>query len=463
MILDGSSETHQKDAAPSSDNMESGADRVWPIDPDPRLTNLRGRQDWQLRDGRPVAAAVAGRRIRADDARIAFLGIRRDSRGDPFPAAFAHAPSTGEALGGPAPPPDPVLLDIDGDSAVEVPLSPGRPTLFRAGRPAGLYLLQENLGALEVWTGRGFSAFGRLTADLTAPSLAVGPEGMAYTTADGLVSLPLPQVGPRLIGGEGRAPGLRFLSAPCWRGTGLLAWAERGGWLIRCRGTVGSDTLELFETGRRASGHRYSGPWENHFGDAVWTGPDGFVACDAGDDGVRFVPWPEGFVPILNQPPWRDRADVHHQLGSAAGRYHAAALTQDVTLRRLDGPYLAAGTVTYWADACFAVPWHMPTEILNLGSHAGSVLVPLLAMPRDTILLALKLETSRGGFLRGAALPGPMTGQLLHHAHGAGLHRLPVSLDVSAIGDAGAVLHDGAIYIWSRSSRRCHTLRLRAA
>jgi len=463
LILDGSPETRWNNARFDCDSSASGADGVWPIDPDPRFTNLRGRQNWHLRDGRTVATDVAGQRIGADDARIALLGIRRDSRAEPFPVAFAHAPSTGEALGPPVPRPDPALLDIDGGSAVEVPLPSGRPLLFRAGRPAGLYLLHDNLGALEAWTGRGFSALGRLPVSATGPALAVGPEGVAYTTATALVSLTLPQFGPGLAHGAARMPGLRFLSAPCWRGADLLAWAERDGWLVRCRGTAGSDGLDLFETGRRAPGGRFSGPWVNRLGDAIWTESDGFVTCDAGDDGIRFDSWPDGFSPILNQAPWRDRADVPHQLGSADSRYHVAALSRDATLQRLDGPHLTAGTVTYWGDARFAAPWQAPAESLNLGGHAGSLLVPVLAMPRDTVLLALRLEGQQGGFIRGALQPGPVTGHLLHHAHGAGLRRLPVSLDVCAIGDPGALLHDGALYLWSRSSGRCHTLRLRSA
>ena len=463
MILDGSSGIGSNNAEPGRDTIGSGNGAVWPIDPDPRLTNLRGRQDWHLRDGRPVAATVAGHRIGADDARIALLGIRRDARDDPFPSEFVHAPSTGDVLGAPVPLPDPALLDIDRDSAVAVTLPGGRPVLFRAGRPAGLWLFQHHLGTLDAWTGRGFSPLGRIPAGATGSALATAPEGVAYTTAEALISVPLPQLGPPLAYGEARAPGLRFLSAPCWRGAGLLAWAERDGWLIRCRSEAGSDALDLFETGRRAPATCVSGPWMNRLGDAVWTGSDGFIACDAEDDAIQFTPWPAGFVPILNQAPWRDRADMHHQLGMAEGRYHVAELSQDAALRRLDGPHLAAGDVTYWGNECFAVPWQGPSETLNLGGHAGSLLVPLLAMPRDTVLLALALDGPRGGFLRGEALTEPLNGHVLHHAHGVGLHRLPISLEICAIGDAGALLHDGTLYLWSRSDRRCHALRLRTA
>ncbi|MCJ2054284.1 hypothetical protein [Methylobacterium sp. J-070] len=440
-----------------------GADGIWPIEPDPRLTNLRGRQDWHLHDGHPVAAAVAGRLIGADDARIAQLGIRRDSRDHAFPAAFAHAPDTGERLGACVPLPDPALLDLDADSTVEVPLPSGRPTLFRAGRPAALYLFQDTLGALEVWTGRAFATLGRLPASPGGSSLALGREGLAYTTVDALVSVTLPQLGPGLAHVEARLPGLRFLSAPCWRGADLLALAERDGRLIGCRAPAGSDVLALSDTGITASGGPFSGPWTNRLGDAVWTGPDGFVTWRACADEIYRTPWPDGFVPIAAQVPWRDDADTHHQLGLAAGRYHVAALSPDTTLRPLDGPRLAAGTVAYWGAEYFAAPWRPPVETLSLGIHAGSLLVPLLAMPRDTVLLALDLDVPRGDFARGAALMTPATGYVLHHAHGAGLRRLPVSLDVTAIQDAGALLHDGTLYLWSRSARRCHALRLRPA
>ena len=38
-----------------------------------------------------------------------------------------------------------------------------------------------------------------------------------------------------------------------------------------------------------------------------------------------------------------------------------------------------------------------------------------------------------------------------------------VSGKVLSIGDARALLHDGMLYLWSRSGRRCHALRLRPA
>ncbi|MGU3663430.1 hypothetical protein ACLBX9_04485 [Methylobacterium sp. A49B] len=440
-----------------------GSDGIWPVDPDPRLTNLRGQQRWHFAQAQPVGVEVAGHRIGAEDARIGLLGIRRDGHARPFPAAFTHAPATGEGLGALAPTPDPAQLDVDRDSVVEVPLPSGRPTLLRAGRPTGLYLFQDNLGALEAWTGTAFDTLGRLPANPAGSALATGPGGLAYTIPDALISVPLPQLGPRLDHAVGRERGLRFLSAPCWRGADLLAWAARDGRLILCRSPAGSGALDLFDTGRPAPGGTLAGPSLNRLGDAAWTGPDGSVACRAGDGAVDFIPWPKGFGPILAQAPWRDRADRHHQLGMADGRYHAAALSPDAVPRLLDGPHLAAGTVTYSGHACFAVPWQAQTEALNLGVHAGSLLVPLLAMPRDTILLAVTLPGPRGEFLRGATLSAPATGQVLHHAHGAGLRRLPVSLEVSALDDAGALLHDGALYLWSRSGSRCHALRLRPA
>ncbi|MBE7202035.1 MAG: hypothetical protein INR70_30100, partial [Parafilimonas terrae] len=339
------------------------------------------------------------------------------------------------------PRPDPAQLDADRDSLVAVPLPSGSPTLFRAGRPSGLYLFQDNLGALEAWTGDAFATLGRLPASAAGSTLATGPEGLAYATADALISVRLPQLGPRLDHAVARGPGLRFLSVPCWRGADLLAWAARDGRLVLCRSTVASGTLDLFDTGRPAPGGGLAGPWMNRLGDAVWTGPDGSVACRSGDSEVAFAPWPKGFAPILARAPWRDRADLHHQLGMVGGRYHVAAVSPDAVPRLLDGPHLAAGTVTYCEHACFAVPWQPPSETLNLGVHAGSLLVPLLAMPCDTVLLAVALHGPRGDVLRGAPLSAPATGHVLHHAHGAGLRRLPVSLEISALDDAGALLH----------------------
>ncbi|MDP4003137.1 hypothetical protein [Methylobacterium sp. NEAU K] len=447
--------------AESSAALERGADGLWPIDPDPRFTSLPGRQRWRFADGRPVAAEVAGIRIAADDARIAHLGIRRDARGHPFPAAFAHAPETGGRLGPPVPAPDPDILDIDAESAAEVPLPSGVPVLVRAGHPATLYLYQENLGAFEVWDGRAFAAMGRLPIGSAGSGVAASRHGMAYTTSDALVSLPLPQLGPPLGHAEARAAGLRFLSAPCWRGAELLALGERDGRLSLCRGAAGSDSLDLRDLGRAAPGGRFAGPWTNRLGDAFWTGAEGFVSCRTIGDATSFSPWPPGFAAISAQAPWCDRADMHHQLGMVAGRYYVAALSPDPLLHRLDGPHLAAGSVTYSGAERFDVPWLAAAEVLNLGVHAGNLMVPLLAMPRDTVLLALDIAGPRGGFLRGESLPAPVTGHVLHHAHGAGLRRLPIGLAVSAIGDARALLHDGALYLWSCSERRCHALRLR--
>lgn len=452
-----------RDAADPAVEGTSPIDGIWPIDPDPRVTNLRGRQLWHLRDGSPVGAEVAGHRIGADDARIACLGIRRDSCGRPHPAGFAYAPATGERLDAPGPLPDPAVLDVDADSLRDVPLPGGRPILFRAGWPAALHLFQDNLGVLEAWTGRAFTTLGRLPARPLGSALTTGPDGVAYTTADALVLVPLPQLGPHLDLAEARPPGLRFLSAPGWRGAELRALAERDGRLILCRGRAGSVALDLLETGHPASGGHFSGPWTNRLGDALWTGLDGFIACPAESDAIAFTPWPESFSPITAQAPWRDGADMHHQLGIAEGRYHLVALTRTPVLHRLDGPRLTAGPVTYWGAERFTVPWLAASEALNLGVHAGSLLVPLLAMARDTLLLAVAVDGPRGEFLRGAPLDTPTTGHVLHHAHGAGLRRLPVTLDVSAIGDAGALLHDGHLYLWSRASGRCHALRLGAA
>jgi hypothetical protein len=194
-----------------------------------------------------------------------------------------------------------------------------------------------------------------------------------------------------------------------------------------------------------------------------WTGPDGFVAFRAGGAGAAFVAWPDGFAPITAQAPWRDRADQHHQLGILEGRCHLAAVTPDRTLRPLDGPRLAAGPVAYWGADRFDLPWQPPAETLTLGAHAGALLVPLLALPRDTVLLALDIDAPRAGFLKGAALREPVIGHVLHHAHGVGLHRLPITLEVASRGDADALLHDNALYLWTRSGRSCHALRLQTA
>lgn len=448
---------------PTPPTLSDGAyDGIWPVDPDPHLTGLAGRQLWYFRDGTPVAAEVAGIRIDTDDARIVQLGIRRDGRAHPYPALFAHAPETGEPLRSPAEAETPTPLDIDRDSHSERPLPSGVPVLARAGRPAGLYLFQENLGTLDVWDGRTFVPLGRMPAATSGSHLAAAAAGIAYTTADALVSAPLPQVGPQLAFGRANLPRLRFLSAPCWHGAELRALAERDGRLVLCRGTIASDALALQDLGQPSSGDRFSGPWINRLGDGFWTGHGGFVVNRA-DDQAAFVGWPSGFVPIAAQNPWQDYAERHHQLGMLEGGYHLAALASDPAIRRLDGPRLAAGHVAYWGTDRFDLPWQAPAETLSLGPHAGALLVPLLALPRDTILLALPIAGPRAGFLRGASLPEPVTGHVLHHAHGAGLHGLPISLDVSALGDAQALLHDGALLLWTRSGRRCHALRVRTA
>lgn len=436
---------------------------VWPIDPDPRLTSLPGRQLWRFTGGRPVAAEVAGVTLAAGDARIAHLGIRRDGEGWPFPAAFAYAPGTGAALGPPVPVPAPEILDVAAESVFEVPLPSGVPLLIRAGHPAALYLFQENLGAFEGWDGSRFVGLGRLPPAPVGSGLTAGRRGIAYATADALVGVRLPQLGPHSDHAEARMPGLRFRSAPCWRGGDILALGERHGRLVLCRMAAASNVLVLHDLDAPAPDADFAGPWMNRLDDSFWTGPDGFVACRTLDDDTRVTPWPDGFAPVVAQAPWRDRADLHHQLGMVAGRYHVAALAPDPGLHGLDGPHLAAGPCTYAGAERFNVPWQASEETLNLGAHAGNLLVPRLAMTRDTILLALDIPGPRGGFLRGESLPAPVAGHVLHHAHGAGLRRLPVGLAVSRIGDARALLHDGVLYLWSRSECRCHALRLRAS
>lgn len=442
---------------------QAAPEGIWPIDPDPRVTDLPGRQLWCFEDGRPRSVEVAGTLVPATDARIAYLGIRRDKQGRPFPAAFARSPETGTALGPPVPIPAPDILDIDLDSVAEVPLPSGVPALIRAGHPAALYLFQENLGAFAEWDGRRFVDHDRLPPHPVGTGITAGRRGIAYATADVLVSVSLPQLGRGLAHTEARAEGLRFLSAPCWRKGDLLVLGERDGRLVLCRRADDSNLLHLRDLGRAAPDTDFAGPWLNRLGDAVWTGPDGFVACRTLGDETTVTPWPTGFTPVIAQAPWRDRADVQHQLGMAESRYHVAALTSDPHLHRLDGPHLAAGPCTYSGAERFDVPWQAAEEALNLGAHAGNLLVPRLAMARDTILLALDILGPRGGFLRGESLPAPVTGHVLHHAHGASLRRLPVGLAVSRIGDARALLHDGVLYLWSRSECRCYALRLRTA
>jgi hypothetical protein len=442
---------------------QAAPEGIWPIDPDPRVTDLPGRQLWCFEDGRPSSVEVAGTPVPATDARIAYLGIRRDKQGRPFPAAFARSPETGTALGPPVPIPAPDILDIDLDSVAEVPLPSGVPALIRAGHPAALYLFQENLGAFAEWDGRRFVDHDRLPPHPVGTGITAGRRGIAYATADVLVSVSLPQLGRGLAHTEARAEGLRFLSAPCWRESDLLVLGERDGRLVLCRRADDSNLLHLRDLGRAAPDTDFAGPWLNRLGDAVWTGPDGFVACRTLGDETTVTPWPTGFTPVIAQAPWRDRADVQHQLGMAESRYHVAALTSDPHLHRLDGPHLAAGPCTYSGAERFDVPWQAAEEALNLGAHAGNLLVPRLAMARDTILLALDIPGPRGGFLRGESLPAPVTGHVLHHAHGASLRRLPVGLAVSRIGDARALLHDGVLYLWSRSECRCYALRLRTA
>lgn len=434
---------------------------IWPIDPDPAVTRLADRQFWHLADDRPVAAESAGLSIPADDVRIAHLGIRRNAAGLAYPASFAHCPETGARLGDVGPAPDPECLDIDPETATEIALPGGVPALFRAGLPAGLYLLQENLGVLEAWDGRMFSAMGRLPPAGIAPSPTAGPHGVAYATGEASVAVPLPQLGPDLAHREARSPGLSFVSSPSWIGADVLAIGARESRMVLCRRADG-DLIEQDLGPLAPDAKTFGGPWANRLGDAFWTCAEGFIACRSGARDAHVTRWPEGFRAIPALEPWRDRADVHHQIGLLDGRYHMAALDPGTALHRLDGPHCAAGGVTYAGSERFDVPWQAPAEALNLGTHAGDLLVPLLAMARDTVLLAVDIPRPRAGFLRGEDLAAPARGQVLHHAHGVGLRRLPVSLEVSRLRDAGALLHDGALYLWSRSARRCHALRLRA-
>lgn len=443
---------------------EAASDRrvgIWPVDPDPAVTNLPDRQFWHLAHDRPVRVEVAGIPIPADDVRIPHLGIRRNAAGRAYPARFARCPETGAALGPAGPAPDPGCLDVDPETATEIALPGGVPALLRAGRPAGLYVLQENLGALEAWDGRTFSAMGRLPPAGVAASPAAGPRGLAYAGREALVVVPLPQLGPDLLHRQAGSPGLSFVSAPAWIGPDVLAIGAREGRMVLCRWAEGT-LIEQDLAPLAPDAGRFGGPWANRLGDAVWTYADGFVACRSGARDAHVTRWPAGFRAIPSLEPWRDRADVRHQIGMLDGRYHVAALESGAALHRLDGPHCAAGDATYAGAERFDVPWQAPAEALNLGPHAGSLLVPLLAMPRDTVLLALDIPGPRAGFLRGEDLAAPARGHVLHHAHGAGLRRLPVSLEVTRLRDAGALLHDGALYLWSRSARRCHALRLRA-
>lgn len=179
MSADGSFPQPWNISAPSRNAPEHECDGIWPVDPDPNLTKLSGRQLWHFRAGMPVGIDVNGVRMDAGDARIALLGIRRDARAHPYPAIFTHAPATGEPLRSPIAAEEPATLDIDRDSVFEIPLPSGVPVLVRTGRPAGLYLFQENLGALEIWDGRAFRSFGRLPAAAPGTTLTATPEGIS--------------------------------------------------------------------------------------------------------------------------------------------------------------------------------------------------------------------------------------------------------------------------------------------
>ena len=434
---------------------------IWPVDADPAVTNLAGRQVWHFADDRPVVVETTNGAIPAGDARIAHLGIRRNAAGRPYPARFAYCPETGAELRPAGPAPDPDCLDIDGETATEIALPGGVPALVRAGRPAGLYLLQENLGVIEAWNGESFSAMGRLPQAGIAGSAATGPHGLAYTANDALVVVPLPQLGTELLHSQARSVGLSFVSSPFWSGADVLAIGTRADRMVLCR-WVGGALAEQDLAAPAPDAKRFGGPWANRLGDVFWICADGFIACRPGIGEARFTSWPAGFHALPWLAPWRDRADVHHQLGLLGGRYHVAALDSSAGLHRFDGPHCAAGGVTYAGAERFDVPWQAPAEALNLGPHAGTLLVPLLAMARDAILLAIDIPGPRARFLQGEDLAAPVTGHVLHHAHGVGLRRLPVSLEVSHIADAGALIHDRVLYLWSRSERRCHAMRLRA-
>ncbi|MFD0934373.1 hypothetical protein ACFQ12_04130, partial [Methylobacterium trifolii] len=169
---------------------------IWPIDPDPAITNLSARQLWSFAEDGARSVETAGARLSAEDARLPFLGIRRDARGRAYPAAFAFCPETGVGLPPPCAPSDePETLEIDPDRSEEIALTEGVPFLFHAGRPDSPYLFQENLGALEWWdpAGRAWIAMGRLPpVGLPAWShaLAATPDGLAFATGDALVVVP---------------------------------------------------------------------------------------------------------------------------------------------------------------------------------------------------------------------------------------------------------------------------------
>lgn len=441
---------------------------VWPIDPDPAATNLAARQLWRFSDSRVEAVEAAGTVLSPGDPRLSFLGIRRSPEGRIYPARFAYDPVTGAPLPRDAPVPAGDTLVVEPDSATDLALPGGVPRLVRAGRPDALYVFQENLGLLEWWDeAAGWSALARLPVpdlDPAAHALAAGPEGIAYATRDALVTVPLPQIATPGQHARAARDGLRFLAAPARVGDRLAAPAEDAGGLalaaVPVRAGRAAGPLEVVPLGASLPGP-VAAPVANRLGDALWPAAGGFLAQPADGSAPRFTPWPDGFSPILAQAPWRDRAGGFHQLGMREGRYRYAALGAGGLSPPLDGPHCAAGAVSYSAGERFDTPWEAPAEALTLGAYAGSLLVPLLALPRDTILLALRLEGSTAEAIRGLALPRPVTGYVLHHAHGAGLTRLPASLEVRTIRDAGAVLGGGALHLYSRADQSCRRLAVR--
>ncbi len=438
---------------------------IWPIDPDPAVTNLAARQHWRFAEGRLAAVEVAGLTLSADDPRLAFLGLRRGA-GGPYPARFRHDPLTGAALAPDAPEPAGDILAVEADSAADLPLPAGVPALFRAGRPAMLCVFQENLGLLEWRAPEGWIPLGRLPpADLPpgAHALAAGPEGFAYATRDALVTVALPQLGAGLGHAALGRPDLRFLAGPARIGDRLAAPGLAAGEPVLAEAPVraGEGVGPLALAPLPALPGLVAAPVLNRLGDAFWPAEAGFLIRTADGAPPRFLPWPAGFAPILAQSPYRDRSGILHQLGLRAGRYHYAALAPGDLLHGLDGPHCAAGGVSYAAGERFDPPWDAPAEALTLGAYAGSLLVPLLALPRDTLLLALRLESPTAEAIRGLPFPRPLTGYVLHHAHGAGLTRLPASLEVGSLADARACLGGGRLHLYSRRERRGRSFAVR--
>ncbi|MGU3540505.1 hypothetical protein [Methylobacterium sp. A54F] len=451
---------------------------IWPIDPEPSVTNLSGRQFWRFEGGIAREVRIGDHRLAASDGRIAFLGVRRDPENRAYPAGFSHCPRTGRPLSepllgtdtfgwpyaGPGARPDGRTLHLDKDGLREVPLSRGLPALFAAGRPSALYLHGETLGSLEWFdalAGR-WASLGRLPpADLPphAHALVAGPDGLAFAGRDALVTVPLPQIGTNLAAARHALPGLRFLSAPAWRAGCLVLPAARAGRLLlarlRLRGAEAEGPLTVTDLGPLDAPAPFAAPFANGVEDLLFVGASAVVIARADTDEAVRVPWPEGFAPILAQRPFRDGRDVHHQLGLAAGRYHYAALVPGMPLRALDGPHLSAGGVTYAGADRHAVPWEAPAESLTLGRYAGHLLVPLLGLARDTILMAVRPAEGAAAFLRGEPLRAPVLAHILHHAHGGGLHDLDLALAVSSLHDASAFPMGRALYLCSRAEGRC--------